>query len=44
MMSVMQTLMKQVKDLIRGFNEALDGLALNADMDVVKSLSPADGG
>ena len=44
MMSVMQTLKKQVKDPIREFKRALDELALDANLDVVKSLFPEESG
>lgn len=44
MMSVMQTLKKRVKDPIREFKRALDELALNANLEVVKSLFPAESG
>jgi transposase len=42
MMSVMQTLKQRVKDPIREFKQALDELALNANLDVVKTLFPAE--
>src|SRR5262245_30201913 len=42
--SLMQTLKKRVKDPIQEFKRALDELALNANLDVVKSLFPAESG
>ena len=44
MMSVMQTLKKRVKDPIGEFKRALDELALDANLDVVKTLFPAESG
>lgn len=44
MMSLMQTLRKRVRDPIREFKRALDELALDANLDVVKSLLPAESG
>lgn len=44
LMSVMQTLKKRIKDPIREFKRALDELALDANLDAVKTLFPAEGG
>lgn len=44
LMSVMQTLKKRVKDPIREFKRVLDELALNANLDVVKTLFPVESG
>ena len=44
MMSVMQTLKKRVKDPIQEFKRALDELALDAELDVAKTLFPAESG
>jgi len=43
-MSVMQTLKKRIKDPIREFKRALDELALDANLDVVKTLFPSESG
>lgn len=44
LMSVMQTRKKRVKDPIREFKRALAELALDANLDVVKTLFPAESG
>ena len=43
-MSVTQTLKKRVKDPIRECKRVLDELALNAPLDVVKTLFPVESG
>lgn len=44
LMSVMQTLKKRVKDPIQKFKRTLDELALNVDLDVVKSVFSEESG
>ena len=44
MMSVTQTLKKRVKDPIRECKRVLDELALNAHLDVVKTVFPVESG
>lgn len=44
LMSVLQTLKKRVKDPIQKFKRTLDELALNVDLDVVKSVFSEESG
>lgn len=44
LMSVLQTLKKRVKDPIQKFKRTLDELALNVDLDVVKSVFSKESG